>query len=56
MGALGAGCSAAHGTGLELSMQSLLLLLMILFPCLFDGENSLLLFILISMMASGGGM
>ena len=51
MGALGAGSGQAGGTGGDLQ---LLLLLMILFPGLFSGENSLLMFILIIMLATGG--
>ena len=51
MSALGAGCLPVPGAGNEMS---LLLLLMILCPGLFSGENSLLLFILIIMLASGG--
>jgi hypothetical protein len=50
MSALGAG-SPAQGAGNDLSM---LLLLMILCPGLFGGENSLLLFIMILSMSSGG--
>ena len=50
MCALGAG-SPAQGTGNDLST---LLLLMILCPGLFGGENSLLLFIMILSMSSGG--
>jgi len=41
----------AQGAGNEMSM---LLLLMILCPGLFGGENSLLMFILIIAMSSGG--
>jgi len=51
MSALGAGCPPAQGTGNDLSMM---LLLMTLCPGLFGGENSLLLFILIMAMSSGG--
>ena len=51
MGALGAACPSAQSMGNELS---LVLLLMILCPDLFAGENSLLLLILIIMMASYG--
>ena len=50
MGALGAG-QPTQGAGNELP---LLLLLMVLCPGLFAGENSLLLFILIIAFASGG--
>jgi len=53
MGAMGAGSPPAQGMGNELS---LLLLLMVLCPGIFCGENSLLLFILIMMMASGGAV
>ena len=51
MAALGSGCSSAQGAGSDLF---LLLLLMILCPGLFGGENSLLQFILIIALASGG--
>ena len=51
MGALGTGCPPVPGAGNELST---LLLLMVLCPGLFGGENSLLLFILIIAMSSGG--
>jgi len=51
MAALGPGSPSAQVAGSELS---LLLLLMILFPGLFGGENSLLMLILIIALASGG--
>ncbi|MDR2650298.1 MAG: hypothetical protein LBB94_11350 [Clostridiales bacterium] len=51
MAALGAGCPPAQGAGNELALP---LLLMILSPGLFGGDNSLLLFILIIAMSSGG--
>ena len=51
MSALGAGCPPAQGAGNELSM---LLLLMILSPGMFGGDNSLLMFILVIALASGG--
>ena len=51
MAALGPGSPSAQGAGSELS---LLLLLMILSPELFGGENSLLMLILIIALASGG--
>ena len=51
MSAFGAGIPSAQGVGNELQF---LLLLMILCPGLFAGENSLLLFILIIALASGG--
>jgi len=53
MSTLGAGCSPAQSTGNELPM---LLLLMILCPGLFAGENSLLLFVLLIALSSGGSM
>jgi hypothetical protein len=51
MASLGSGCSPINGVGNELT---LILLLALLSPGQFGGENSLLLLILIIALSSGG--